>query len=44
MIEHVKRIEDVEDAVVCDFANSYIGGGSMGKGLAQEEILFLIFA
>eukprot|EP00347_Sterkiella_histriomuscorum_P020901 403336027 len=42
-IEHIKRIEDHDDVTICDFANSFIGGGALGNGLAQEEILFLIF-
>lgn len=29
--------------MIVDFANKYIGGGSLNLGLAQEEILFLIF-
>jgi poly(ADP-ribose) glycohydrolase len=31
------------DMTVVDFANAYIGGGSLTKGSAQEEILFLIY-
>ena len=36
-------MEDHVDVVVADFANSFIGGGSLRKGCAQEEILFLCF-
>jgi poly(ADP-ribose) glycohydrolase len=42
-IEHIAKMEDHLDVVVADFANPYIGGGSLRKGCAQEEILFLIF-
>ena len=36
-------MEDHEQVVVVDFANKYIGGGSLKKGAVQEEILFLIY-
>ena len=42
-IEHEKPIEDCEDSVIIDFANSFIGGGTLNRGMAQEEILFQIF-
>lgn len=36
-------IEDGVSTVMVDFANMYIGGGCMGSGCVQEEILFLIY-
>ncbi|CDW78970.1 poly(adp-ribose) glycohydrolase 1-like [Stylonychia lemnae] len=42
-IDYNLRIEDQDDCLIVDFANAFIGGGTLGKGAAQEEILFLIF-
>ncbi|CDW91549.1 poly adp-ribose [Stylonychia lemnae] len=42
-IDHNLKIEDQDESLIVDFANAYIGGGTLGKGAAQEEILFLIF-
>ena len=33
--------EDFPDKLIVDFANCYIGGGVLGKGCVQEEIMFL---
>lgn len=35
------RLEDLENAAVVDFANKYIGGGTLGGGCVQEEIMFM---
>lgn len=37
-----KKIEDRGNTLYVDFANAYVGGGVIGNGLVQEEILFLI--
>mmetsp|Transcript_3845 Transcript_3845/g.3779 ORF Transcript_3845/g.3779 Transcript_3845/m.3779 type:complete len:108 (+) Transcript_3845:111-434(+) len=37
------KIEEQPNATLSNFANEYIGGGSLNSGTAQEEILFLIF-
>jgi hypothetical protein len=38
------KIEDgYRDGAMMDFANSAVGGGFLGNGCAQEEILFSIF-
>jgi hypothetical protein len=38
------KIEDGnEDGVMVDFANKHIGGGVLGHGCVQEEILMTIF-
>jgi poly(ADP-ribose) glycohydrolase len=42
-IDEAGVIENNEDTIMVDFANEYIGGGCMGPGCVQEEILFLIF-
>ena len=34
-------VEDEENALVVDFANKYLGGGVMGRGYVQEEVLFV---
>lgn len=41
-IDYSSKIEDHKDATFVDFANKYIGGGILGTGATQEEILFLI--
>ncbi len=33
-------IEDYNGALKVDFANRYLGGGALGYGLVQEEIMF----
>jgi hypothetical protein len=35
-------IEDTPDSLHADFANEFIGGGVLGSGCVQEEILFVI--
>ncbi|CAI4228377.1 unnamed protein product [Auanema sp. JU1783] len=35
------KIEDYIGALQVDFANRYIGGGVLGRGAVQEEIMFL---
>lgn len=35
-------LEDVQNSHIVDFANKRIGGGVLGNGCVQEEILFLI--
>ena len=42
-LERTRRIEDCEGYAIADFANKYVGGGSLRFGKAQEEILFSIF-
>ena len=39
-IEQEKGTEDFRDKLMIDFANKYIGGGSLFTGTAQEEIMF----
>jgi hypothetical protein len=40
----VVRLEDARAAApICDFANKFIGGGVLGRGCVQEEILFVIY-
>ena len=34
-----KKIEE-EEGLLVDFANENIGGGSLSKGMVQEEIMF----
>ena len=37
------KMEDIDEPnLLVDFANKYIGGGVLGFGCTQEEILFLI--
>jgi len=37
------RIEkDAPDMLHVDFANKYVGGGMLGRGCVQEEILFML--
>lgn len=33
-IDHLNRIEDQPNSVIVNFANKYIGGGSLGRGSA----------
>ncbi|KAK6195964.1 hypothetical protein SNE40_001280 [Patella caerulea] len=41
-IHHKGCIEDIgSSSMEVDFANKYIGGGSLGKGAVQEEIRFM---
>ena len=35
-----ESIEDYDGDGKADFANKYIGGGSLGAGCVQEEIMF----
>ncbi|MES1916330.1 MAG: hypothetical protein MHM6MM_008158, partial [Cercozoa sp. M6MM] len=35
------RIEDAQGALQVDFANRYLGGGVLGHGAVQEEIMFV---
>jgi len=42
IVNSTKKIEDNEMTLQVDFANSFVGGGVLGHGLVQEEILFLI--
>ena len=42
VIEDEKLIDDFEDTIMADFANRFIGGGTMRKGMVQEEILFMV--
>nr|KAJ3423301.1 hypothetical protein HK105_006102 [Polyrhizophydium stewartii] len=37
-----KNIEDLRDTTQVDFANKFIGGGVLGSGFVQEEILFMV--
>jgi hypothetical protein len=39
-IETHSDIERHNDKMKVSFANRYIGGGALGKGLVQEEIMF----
>ena len=42
---HVRRegsIHDARGALQADFANRYIGGGTLGGGCVQEEVLFSV--
>jgi len=32
IIDHINKMEDHEKTVVVDFANAFIGGGSLRKG------------
>jgi len=41
-IDSTGKIEDAMDTLRVDFANKYIGGGTLHSGAVQEEILFLI--
>ena len=43
IIEPTTRIEDLPNSAFVDFANMYIGGGSLSSAAVQEEILFAIF-
>ena len=43
IIEPTTRIEDLPNSAFIDFANMYIGGGSLSSAAVQEEILFAIF-
>lgn len=40
-MEDVAREYDRNDSVLLDFANQEVGGGVLGNGAAQEEILFI---
>ena len=42
VIEDEKVIDDFEDTIMADFASRFIGGGTMRKGMVQEEILFMV--
>jgi poly(ADP-ribose) glycohydrolase len=42
-VKHGITIEDTPDSTIVDFANKFIGGGSLDRGSVQEEILFLIY-
>lgn len=37
-----KDIEDFYGEIKVDFANKYIGGGSLTFGSVQEEIMFIV--
>merc|ERR1719228_1178283 len=41
-ISSTGKIEDAEGLTQVDFANKYLGGGTLGSGCVQEEIRFLI--
>ncbi len=43
VVDHSSKLEDHENVVIVNFANAFIGGGSLRNGSSQEEILFLIF-
>jgi len=36
------KIEDADGAIKVDFANMYLGGGVLGAGRVQEEIMFTV--
>eukprot|EP01105_Mastigella_eilhardi_P016650 TRINITY_DN3805_c0_g2_i2.p1 TRINITY_DN3805_c0_g2~~TRINITY_DN3805_c0_g2_i2.p1 ORF type:complete len:756 (+),score=180.98 TRINITY_DN3805_c0_g2_i2:3299-5566(+) len=39
-VDESGNIEDAADHLLVDFANKYVGGGVLGKGCLQEEIMF----
>jgi len=41
-INETNSLFNSNDSYIVDFANKYIGGGVLGKGCVQEEILFAI--
>lgn len=43
IIDYTNKIEDQPESTIVNFANSFIGGGSLNRGSAQEEILFLMY-
>lgn len=43
VIEDSKLIDDYNYSLRVDFANEYIGGGTLGFGCVQEEIMFASF-
>lgn len=40
IIERENGTEDFRDKIMIDFANKFIGGGALGSGTVQEEIMF----
>ncbi len=46
IVDNISKIEDYaarNDSIMIDFANEYIGGGTLNWGCVQEELLFLIY-
>lgn len=45
VVDSGKKIEDYagSDSLMIDFANEYIGGGTLNWGCVQEELIFLIY-
>jgi len=41
-VRETGKIEDAKGAIEADFANAYLGGGVLGTGRVQEEIMFTV--